>query len=67
LFKINRKSHIEPGEIYFWPATIHKWIHLLKPDEMKDLTIGSLEYLSNARNIDVFSFVIMPNHPDKSG
>jgi REP element-mobilizing transposase RayT len=62
LFKINRKSHIELGEIYFWTATIHKWIHLLKPDEMKDLIIGSLEHLSNAGKIDVFGFVIMPNH-----
>ena len=62
LFKINRKSHMELGETYFWTATIHKWIHLLKPDEMKELIIGSLEHLSNAGKIDVFAFVIMPNH-----
>ena len=48
LFKTKRKPHIGLGEIYFWTATIHKWIHLLKPDEMKDLTIGSLEHLPNA-------------------
>jgi REP element-mobilizing transposase RayT len=61
-FKINRKSKIELGEIYFWTATIHKWIQLLKPDEMKELIIGSLEHLSIAGKIDVFAFVIMPNH-----
>ena len=33
LFKINRKSQIEPGEIYFWTAKIHKWIHWLKPEK----------------------------------
>jgi len=62
LCKKNRKSHIEMGEINFWTATIHKWIHLLKPDEMKDLIVGSLEHLSNAEKIEVYSFVIMPNH-----
>ena len=24
LFDINRKSHIEPDQIYFWAATIYK-------------------------------------------
>ena len=62
LFDLQRKSHMELGEIYFWTATIHQWIHLLKPDEMKDLIMGSLEHLSNAGKIEVFAFVIMPNH-----
>lgn len=31
-------------------------------DKYKDVIIGSLEYLSNAGKIDVFAFVIMPNH-----
>jgi len=61
LFKRNRKSHIEMDEIYFWPATIHKWIQILKPDEMKEMMIGSPEHLSNTEKIDVFAFVIMPN------
>ena len=65
MFTVNRKSHAELGEIHFCIATIHKWNHLLKPDEMEDLAIASLEYLSNARNTDIFSFLIMPDHPDK--
>jgi len=28
----HRKSHTSIGEIYFWTATIHKWMHLLNSD-----------------------------------
>jgi putative transposase len=57
-----RKSYIEEGEIYFWTATINKWQRLLTDDRYKDVVINSLEHLSNAGKIDVFAFVIMPNH-----
>lgn len=40
---------------------------MLKPDKMKGLIDGALEHLSNAGKTDVFSLVIRPNHPDKSG
>jgi REP element-mobilizing transposase RayT len=57
-----RVSHVEIGEIYFWTATINKWLNLLVPDHYKDIIINSLQYLSNHGMIDVFAFVIMPNH-----
>jgi putative transposase len=57
-----RKSYMDLGEIYFWTATINQWQRLLMPDKFKDVIIQSLEYLSNAGKIDVFAFVIMPNH-----
>ncbi len=57
-----RKSYIELGEIYFWTATINKWQMLLENDDFKDVIIDSLTHLSNKRKIDVFAFVIMPNH-----
>jgi len=57
-----RKSHIQIGEIYFWTATIHNWQTLLQDDSYKDIIINSLERLSNKGLIDVFAFVIMPNH-----
>ena len=57
-----RKSHIEQGEIYFWTATINKWQRLLENDEYKNVIVESLEYLSSMGKIDVFAFVIMPNH-----
>ncbi len=53
---------MEIGEIFFWTATINKWQRLLQRDSYKDVIISSLEYLSNAGKIDVFAFVIMPNH-----
>lgn len=57
-----RKSYIELGEIYFWTATINNWQRLLQTDRYKQVIIDSLEYLSSRGKIDVFAFVIMPNH-----
>ena len=62
IFNNKRKSYIEIGEVFFWTATINQWQRLLGEDKYKDVIIGSLEYLSNAGKIDVFAFVIMPNH-----
>ena len=62
IFEDKRKSHMEIGQIYFWTATINNWQRLLQPDEFKDVIIGSLQYLSSKDKVDVFAFVIMPNH-----
>ena len=62
LLKPRRKSHIDKGEIYFWTATINKWQRLLEKDVYKDVIIDSLQYLTDNGKIDVFAFVIMPNH-----
>ena len=59
---ITRKSYIELGEIFFWTATINNWQRLLLKDEYKKVIINSLTYLSDLGKIDVFGFVIMPNH-----
>mgnify|MGYP001547928990 len=61
-FAIKRKSYIEIGEIFFWTATINNWQRLLLKDEYKKVIINSLTYLSDLGKIDVFGFVIMPNH-----
>ena len=57
-----RKSHIEYGDIYFWTATINKWYRLLEKDKYKDVIIESLQYLTDEGKIDVYAFIIMPNH-----
>ena len=57
-----RKSYLELGELFFWTATIHQWQKLLHPDPYKDIIIQSLTYLTHAGKIDVYGFVIMPNH-----
>ncbi len=55
-------SYMEFGNIYFWTATINKWNKLLLQDSYKNVVISSLAFLSSAGKIDVFAFVIMPNH-----
>ena len=62
LFKYIRKSFMELGQIYFWTATINKWQKLLHLDRYKAIIIDSLKHLSDKGKIDVFAFVIMPNH-----
>jgi len=57
-----RKNYIEIGEIFFWTATINNWQRLLLKDEYKNVIINSSSYLSESGKIDVFAFVIMPNH-----
>ncbi len=61
-FSQKRKSHTSLGEIYFWTATIHKWMYLLESDSNKQLIIDYLKKLSDEGFITVYSFMIMPNH-----
>ena len=58
----NRKSFTALGKIYFWTATIHQWIHLLKDDELKDVIVSYLRTLSDEKKITMFGFVVMPSH-----
>ncbi len=57
-----RKSHTSINKIYFWTATVHKWLPLLENDFNKQVIIDSLKYLSDKELISVYAFVIMPNH-----
>ena len=57
-----RKSYTAINKIYFWTATIHKWMPLLESDLNKQINIDSLKYLSDKELITVYAFVIMPNH-----
>ena len=50
------------GSIYFWTVTILHWNPLLLPDTYKDVITGSLQNLSDRKLVDVFGFVVMPNH-----
>ena len=53
---------MELGKIYFWTATIHAWIKLLESHEYKQAIIESLQFIIDRGKLDVFGFVIMPNH-----
>ncbi len=57
-----RKSLIDIGKLYFWTATINNWYELLGEDELKEVIISSLQYLTDNKKIEVYAFVIMPNH-----
>ena len=62
IFSSKRKNYIEIGELYFWTATINQWQRLLWKEEYKNVVLSSLKYLVDSGKIEVFAFVIMPNH-----
>ncbi len=51
------KEHAE-----FITVTCLEWKHILKEDRFKDIITASLSFLSNAKRISVYGFVIMSNH-----
>jgi len=53
---------MEIGEIFFFTATINGWRHLFQNDQYKKIILYSLNWLSSTGKLDVFAFVIMPNH-----
>ena len=57
-----RKSNVEIGKLYFWTATINNWYKLLQEDAIKEIIISSLKHLSVERKIEVYAFVVMPDH-----
>ena len=52
----------EENHPQFFTATINEWHHLLRNDAVKDIIIGSLRFLVNAKRVNVYGFVIMSNH-----
>jgi len=63
-FKYNghRNSYTELNEVYFWTITINNWYHLLKTDTNKILVINSLQWLVQNKLVEIYGYVIMPNH-----
>ncbi len=55
-------SLVNSDSCYFTTATIVKWKHLLKSDDLKMIVIDSLRFLVSNKRVRVFAFVIMPNH-----
>ena len=50
------------SEIYFWTDTIKDWKYLLKQDKYKQIIIDQFNDLSTKKLINVYAFVVMPNH-----
>lgn len=51
------KEHAE-----FITVTCLEWKHILKEERFKNIIITSLSFLSKAKRISVYGFVIMSNH-----
>ena len=57
-----RKSYNTTNKIYFFTATIHKWLPLLTQEDNQQLIIDYLKKLSDEGLITIYAFVLMPNH-----
>jgi REP element-mobilizing transposase RayT len=57
-----RKSYHTTNKIYFFTATIHKWLPLLAQQNNYHLIIDYLKKLCDAGLLTVYGFVLMPNH-----
>ena len=62
MFNPPRQSYSEHGKIYFFTATINSWKWLLADEWSKNIVIASLENLVQRKLIQVYAYVIMPNH-----
>src|SRR5687768_5659708 len=62
-----RKSLTELNKIYFFTATIHKWLPLLETLDNKVLLTGYLKELSEKHLIKVYAFVIMRTNALRGG
>ena len=57
-----RKSYNTINKIYFFTATIHKWLPLLSQNNNQQLIVDYLKKLCNDGLLTVYGFVLMPNH-----
>ena len=57
-----RKSYNTTNKIYFFTATIHKWLPLLAQENNQQLIINYLKKLCDDGLLTVYAFVLMPNH-----
>lgn len=64
LSKSYTMKNVVPSNRYpdFITITCLNWIPLLEQDRFKDIIISSLDFLICADKINVYAFVIMPNH-----
>ena len=58
----HRNSYAELNEIYFWTITVRNYHHLLHSMENKLVVINSLQWLVQNNLVEIYGYVIMPNH-----
>ena len=59
---VHRKSYHTTNKIYFFTATVHKWLPLLTRQNNQQLIIDYLKKLCSEGLLTVYGFVLMPNH-----
>ncbi len=57
-----RQGQMSYHDCYFYTQTIGNFSYLLQDDELKLIVIDSLQYLVKQQLIEVYGYVIMPNH-----
>jgi putative transposase len=57
-----RNSRLLMNEVYFWTDTIKEWNRLLEEDTYKNIIIDCWRNLIIRNKIQIYGFVIMPNH-----
>jgi putative transposase len=62
IYKGHRNSYTELNQVYFWTITINKWHHLLQDDDYKMIIVNSLQWLFHKQLVQVYGYIIMPNH-----
>jgi REP element-mobilizing transposase RayT len=53
---------MEQAQCYFYTDTIHGFKNLLEDDKIKMIIINSLKYLTKNNIVELYGYVIMPNH-----
>jgi putative transposase len=61
-YNIFQNSRMELNEVYFWTDTINDRKKLLIKQQYKEIIIEQLQWLKSRNKIEIYAFVIMPNH-----
>ncbi|WP_207431949.1 REP-associated tyrosine transposase [Sabulibacter ruber] len=51
-----------PDELYFVTLTVAGWVDVFTRREYKDLLVENLQYCQQKEGLEIFSYVLMPNH-----
>ena len=57
-----RQGQMGFQQAYFYTDTIHNFNHLLADDSLKMMVINSWQYLVSKQLVEIYGYVIMPNH-----
>jgi len=57
-----RQGQMCLNQVYFYTQTIHDFYPLLSDDKLKQVIVDSLHFLTQKRLVEIYGYVIMPNH-----